>query len=157
VLIYMAIYIVMTIGSFCVVLSMQRNGRMVEEIEDLAGLSKTHPMMALAMAIFMFSMAGIPPLAGFFGKLYVFLAAIEAGQVALAVLGVLSSVVAAYYYLRIVKVMYFDDTVEVLDRGIGRDMVVIQTVMGVLTALFFLYPGPLLSGAEAAVKSLAGG
>jgi len=157
VLIYMAIYIVMTIGSFCVVLSMQRNGRMVEEIEDLAGLSKTHPIMALAMAIFMFSMAGIPPLAGFFGKLYVFLAAIEAGQVALAVLGVLSSVVAAYYYLRIVKVMYFDDTVEVLDRGIGRDMVVIQTVMGVLTALFFLYPGPLLSGAEAAVKSLAGG
>jgi NADH-quinone oxidoreductase subunit N len=157
VLIYMAIYIVMTIGSFCVVLSMQRNGRMVEEISDLAGLSKTHPMMALAMGIFMFSMAGIPPLAGFFGKLYVFLAAIEAGQVALAVIGVLSSVVAAYYYLRIVKVMYFDDTGEVLDRGVGRDMVLIQTVTGVLTALFFLYPGPLLSSADAAVKSLTGG
>ena len=157
VLIYMAIYIVMTIGAFCVVLSMQRNGRMVEEIDDLAGLSKTHPLMALAMAIYMFSMAGIPPLAGFFGKLYVFLAAIEAGQVALAVIGVLSSVVAAYYYLRIVKVMYFDDTVEVLDHGIGRDMVAIQTVTGILTALFFLYPGPLLSSAEAAVKSLGGG
>ena len=65
--------------------------------------------------------------------------------------------VAAYYYLRIVKVMYFDDTGEVLDRGIGRDMVAIQTVTGVLTALFFLYPGPLLSSAEAAVKSLGGG
>jgi NADH-quinone oxidoreductase subunit N len=157
VLIYMAIYIVMTIGAFGVVLSMQRHGRMVEEIGDLAGLSKTHPMMALAMAIYMFSMAGIPPLAGFFGKLYVFLAAIEAGMVGLAVIGVLSSVVASYYYLRIVKVMYFDDTVEVLDRGIGRDMAAVQAVTGALTALFFLYPTPLLSSAEAAVKSLTGG
>jgi NADH-quinone oxidoreductase subunit N len=157
VLIYMAIYIVMTIGAFGVVLSMQRHGRMVEEIGDLAGLSKTHPMMALAMAIYMFSMAGIPPLAGFFGKLYVFLAAIEAGMVGLAVIGVLSSVVASYYYLRIVKVMYFDDTVEVLDRGIGRDMAAVQAVTGALTALFFLYPTPLLSTADAAVKSLTGG
>jgi NADH-quinone oxidoreductase subunit N len=157
VLVYMAIYIVMTIGAFCVVLCMKRHGRMVEDIGDLAGLAKTHPMMALAMGIFMFSMAGIPPLAGFFAKLYVFLAAIEAGMVALAVIGVLTSVVAAYYYLNIVKIMYFDDTGEVLDRGIGRDMAAIQAVTGGLIALFFLYPGPLISGAEAAVKSLAGG
>jgi NADH-quinone oxidoreductase subunit N len=157
VLIYMAIYIVMTIGAFCVVLCMKRHGRMVEDIGDLAGLAKTHPMMALAMGIFMFSMAGIPPLAGFFAKLYVFLAAIEAGMVALAVIGVLTSVIAAYYYLNIVKIMYFDDAGEVLDRGIGREMAAIQVVTGGLIALFFLYPGPLLSGAEAAVKSLGGG
>jgi NADH-quinone oxidoreductase subunit N len=157
VLIYMAIYIVMTIGAFCVVLCMKRNGRMVEDINDLAGLAKTHPMMALAMGIFMFSMAGIPPLAGFFAKLYVFLAAIEAGLVVLAVIGVLASVVAAYYYLNIVKVMYFDDAGEALDRGIGRDMVAVQTVTGALIALFFIWPTPLLTSADAAVKSLIGG
>src|SRR4029453_16102243 len=82
---------------------------MVEEITDLAGLSKTHPMLALAMLIFMFSMAGIPPAAGFFAKLFVFQAAIEAHLYSLAVLGVLASVVGAYYYLRIIKVMYFDE------------------------------------------------
>ena len=85
-----------------------RREQMVEGIADLAGLSRTNPMMALALAIFMFSMAGIPPLAGFFGKLYIFLAAVEAGLYTLAIIGVLSSVVAAFYYLRIVKVMYFD-------------------------------------------------
>ena len=83
---------------------------MVEEIDDLAGLSKTNPMMAFMLAmILMFSLAGIPPLAGFFAKFYVFLAAIEAGLYALAVIGVLASVVGAYYYLRIIKIMYFDE------------------------------------------------
>ncbi len=157
VLIYMAIYVVMVVGTFCCVLCMRRNGRMVEGIDELAGLSRTHPMMALALAIFMFSMAGIPPLAGFFAKLYVFLAAIQAGLYTLAVVGVLSSVVAAFYYLRIVKIMYFDEPGEALDRPIGGEMATIQLAAGFLVLLFFLYPGPLIAGAEAAVKSLTGG
>ena len=91
---------------------MRRDGRMVEDIDDLSGLSRTNPMMAFLLAMLMFSLAGIPPLAGFFAKFYVFLAAIQAGLYALAVIGVLSSVVGAYYYLRIVKIMYFDEPAE---------------------------------------------
>src|SRR6185503_15421425 len=96
---------------------MKRKEIMVENISDLAGLGRSHPMMALAMLIFMFSLAGIPPLAGFWGKLYVFMAAVEARLFWPAILGVLASVVASYYYLRIVKVMYFDEGTEVLDAA----------------------------------------
>lgn len=157
VLIYMAIYLVMVIGSFAVVLCMRVQDRMVEDIEDLKGLSRTNPGMALLLAIMMFSMAGIPPLAGFFGKLYVFLAAIQAGLYALAIIGVLASVVAAYYYVRIVKVMYFDEPVGRFDRPIGGEMVAIQTVSGVLILFFFILPGPLVASADVAVKALMGG
>ena len=157
VLIYIAIYLVMTLGSFCCILCMRVNGRMVEGIDDLAGLSKSNPHMALALAIFMFSMAGIPPLAGFFGKLYVFMAAIEAGLYSLAVIGVLASVVAAFYYLRVVKVMYFEDPVGAFDRPIGGEMVAVQAVAGVLILFFFAWPGPLLAAADVAVRSLFGG
>ena len=135
---------------------MRQKERMVEGIEDLRGLGRTHPMMALAMAIFMFSMAGIPPLAGFFGKLYVFLAAIEAGLVGLAVVGVLSSVVGAYYYIRIVKVMYFDEPVEGFDTPVGGEMKLIQAASGLLILFFFAFPTPLLASAEAAIKALVG-
>ena len=112
VIVYMTIYMVMTLGGFACILAMRRRGQMVEEISDLSGLSKTNPTLALALAIFMFSMAGIPPLAGFFGKLYVFLAAVDAGLYGLAIFGVLASVVGAYYYIRIVKVMYFDEPTD---------------------------------------------
>ena len=128
-----------------------------EEIDDLAGLSRSHPMVALAMAIFMFSMAGIPPLAGFFGKFYIFLAAIEAHLYALAVIGVLSSVVAAYYYLRIVKVMYFDDLVESLDRPIGREMAAVLVGTGLVILLFFAFLAPVVSGADVAAAALFAG
>src|SRR5690606_10993902 len=107
ILLYVALYMVMNLGTFAVILSMRRHDAMVENISDLAGLSRSQPLMALALAIFMFSMAGIPPLAGFFGKLYVFMAAVNAGLVIPAVIGVLASVVSAYYYLRIIKVAYF--------------------------------------------------
>ncbi len=157
VLVYMVIYMVMVLGTFACVLCMCRGGRMVEEIDDLAGLSRTHPMVALMLAIFMFSMAGIPPLAGFFGKLYVFMAAIDAKLYTLAIVGVLSSVVAAFYYLRIVKIMYFDEPVEELDRPIGREMTVILLATGLPTLLFFAYPSPLLSAVAVAAKSLSGG
>ena len=109
VVIYMAIYLAMTLGSFAVILSMRRGDRMFETIEDLSGLSRTHPLMAFCLAMMMFSLAGIPPLAGFFAKFAVFTAAINANLVTLAVIGVVTSVIGAYYYLRIVKVMYFDE------------------------------------------------
>ena len=133
---------------------MRVKGRAVEGIDDLAGLARTNPLMALAMALFMFSMAGIPPLAGFFGKLYVFLAAVHAGLYMLAILGVLTSAVAAFYYLRIVKVMYFDEPVEALDKAIGRTMSVVLTVSTVVVAFFFLVPMPVMRLSEAAAKTL---
>jgi len=157
VLVYMAIYIVMTLGVFAVILAMRRNGSMVEDINDLTGLSKTNPVAAAMMLIFMFSMAGIPPLAGFYAKLYVFLAAVDAGLYLLAVIGMLASVVGAYYYIRIVKLMYFDEPEEALDPHLGRDLGVVQFVAGMATLLFFLVPGVLVGAADAAVFSLVSG
>jgi NADH-quinone oxidoreductase subunit N len=154
VLIYMAIYIVMTIGTFGCVLLMRRNGQAVENIDELAGLGRTQPMLAAALAIFMFSLAGIPPLAGFLAKLYVFLAAIDAGLVALAVIGVLASVIGAYYYVRIVKVMYFDEAAEPFDRPVGREFAVIVGVTALFNLLFIVHPSPLLEQAESAAAAL---
>src|SRR5580698_8222504 len=116
VLVYMAIYLFMNLGTFAVILCMRQKGRMLEGINDLAGLSRTQPGLALALAIFMFAMAGIPPTAGFFSKLYIFLSAIEAHLNGLAIIGVVASVVGAFYYLRIVKVMYFDEPAGAFDR-----------------------------------------
>ena len=155
--IYMAIYMVMNLGTFAVILSMRQNGRMVETIADLRGLSRTHPGMAVAMAIFMFSMTGLPPLAGFFGKFYVFMAAVEAQLYSLAVIGVLTSVVAAFYYMRIVKVMYFDEAGEAFDRPFGRELNLVMGVTGAITLLFFLFPTPITDGAQAAAAALMAG
>ena len=157
VIIYLAIYLFMNVGTFACILCMRQQGRMVEGIDDLAGLARTQPMMALVLAVFMFSMAGIPPLAGFFAKFYVFLAAIEAGMYTLAVIGVLSSVVAAFYYVRIVKLMYFDEAAEPFDRPIGREMSLVLTGSGLFITLFFVWPAPLLTAAEAAAKALFAG
>jgi NADH-quinone oxidoreductase subunit N len=155
VLVYIAIYVVMSLGTFAVLIAMRRQGRAVEGIDDLAGLGRTDPAMALWMAVFMFSMAGIPPLAGFFGKLYVFLAAVQAGYWTLAVIGVLTSVVASYYYLRIVKVMYFDAPAGAFDpRHAG--LTVVMTATGLLTVVFFLFPAQLIGAAQTAVAALAG-
>ena len=151
---YLAIYMVMTLGVFAVILAMRRRGVMVEGVSDLAGLGKDHPMLALAMLIFMFSMAGIPPLAGFWGKLYIFMAAIEAKLFWPAVLGVLASVVASYYYLRIVKVMYFDEGTEALDSSSFSVNRAVALVAAVLLAVFSLAPQPLSLIAAAAAKGL---
>ena len=154
-LIYMAIYMVMNIGAFAVLVAMRRQGKAVELVEDLAGLVDTDPGMAMWMAVFMFSLAGIPPLAGFFGKLYVFLAAVQGGFWVLAVIGVLSSVVSAYYYLRIVKVMYFDRPAGALDRA-PASLMVVMAGTGVFNALFCLWPAPLVAAAQAAAAALLG-
>ena len=109
VIVYLSIYLLMTLGTFACILSMRRRDGAVEEIDDLAGLARNNSVMAFILAMLMFSLAGIPPLAGFFAKFYVFLAAIKAELYPLAVIGVLASVIGAYYYLRIVKIMYFDE------------------------------------------------
>jgi len=153
VLVYMAIYLTMTLGVFAVILSMRRSTGMVETIDQLAGLARTNPTMAFFMAMLLFSMAGIPPLAGFFAKFYVFLAAIKAGLYILAVIGVLASVVGAYYYLLIIKIMYFDDAAEAF-YPTPVELKVVLAVCGVFNVLFFLYPGPLVGAASAAARSL---
>ncbi len=156
-LIFLTIYIFMSLGTFAVILTMRRGGRMVEDIDGLAGLSKTNPVLALVMAAFMFSMAGIPPMAGFIGKLYIFQAAIAGKLFGLAILGVLASVVAAFYYIRIVKVMYFDPPEEAFDGPMGMEMKSVLFVTFVFTAFFIVFPGPLLAGAAKATASLFGG
>jgi NADH-quinone oxidoreductase subunit N len=153
VLVYMAIYVAMTLGTFACIISMRRQGKPVEDISDLAGLARTKPVMAFFFAMLMFSMAGVPPLAGFFAKFYVFLAAIEAGLFTLAVLGVLTSVVGAYYYLMIVKTMYFDEPAEAFDPMAG-ELGTVLGVSGLAVLLFSAYPALLVDAASVAAKSL---
>ena len=147
-IVYFGIYLFMNVGTFAVILVMRRSGQAVEQISDLAGLSKTNPALAFGLMIMMLSMAGIPPLAGFFGKFYVFVAAIQAGYVTLAIIGVLASVVSAYYYLRIVKVMYFDDVTEALDKPDNRMVPAILGLSTVIVVGFAVYTTPFLEGGQ---------
>jgi NADH-quinone oxidoreductase subunit N len=153
VLVYMLIYLVTTLGVFACVLAMRRKGVYVETISDLAGLGRTNKGHAFVLAMLMFSLAGIPPLAGFFGKLFVFLAAVKAGLWALAIIGVIASVVGAYYYLRIIKIMYFDEPTAAFDQVDGEVQWVIYAA-GAFTVLFAVFAQPLLSIAQAAAASL---
>jgi len=154
VLVYLAIYLFMTVGTWAAILCMRQKGRMLEGISDLSGLSRSQPALALALAIYMFALSGIPPTAGFFAKLYVFLAAIDANLAGLAVIGVVTSVVSAFYYLRIVKVMYFDEPVGAFDRPIAAELKGVLFVTAVVTMCFLLFPGPVVGGAETAAAAL---
>jgi NADH-quinone oxidoreductase subunit N len=153
VLIYIAIYVAMTLASFSVIMAMKRNGQAVETIADFAGLARTNPLLAFFFAMLLFSLAGIPPLAGFFAKFYVFLAAVKAGLFVLAVLGVLASVVGAFYYLTIIKLMYFDEPVGAIDP-VRYELRTVLAIAGTFNLLFFVYPAPLVSAAMVAAKSL---
>ena len=153
VLVYIAIYVAMTLGSFSVILAMKRNGQHVENISDFSGLWQTNPILAFFFAMLLFSLAGIPPLAGFFAKFYVFLAAINAGLFTLSVIGVLTSVVGAFYYLTVIKVMFFDEALPKLDPMRG-ELRLVLAVAGLFTLFFFVYPGLLVSAATVAAKSL---
>ncbi|WP_296082866.1 NADH-quinone oxidoreductase subunit NuoN [uncultured Agrobacterium sp.] len=153
VLIYMAVYMGMTLGTFACILAMRRKevGN-VENVDDLAGLSSTNPFMALVLTALMFSLAGIPPLAGFFGKYYVFLAAIEAKLYALAVIGVIASVVGAYYYLRIVKVMWFDEAKGGFEKAAG-ELRIVYALSGLFVVAFIFFGGMLGNAVTVAAKT----
>jgi NADH-quinone oxidoreductase subunit N len=153
VLVYLSIYLAMTVGAFAAILAMRRDGGMVEQISDLAGLARSNPALAFFLALLMFSLAGIPPLAGFFAKYYVFLGAIKAGLYTLAVIGVVTSVVGAYYYLLIVKTMYFDEAAPSFNPVPGA-LKAVLCVAGLFNLLFFVYPAPLINAATTAARSL---
>lgn len=154
VMIYLALYITMSVGMFAAIMMMHHREDQREDISSFAGLARTYPLRAMAIAIFMLSMAGIPPLAGFFGKFFVFLAAVKAGLYVLAVIGVVTSVIAAYYYLRIIKVMYFDESHQALDKEQNRELRVITCLAAVFNVIFFVAPAQLLVLVENAVHSL---
>lgn len=151
--IYLAIYLVMTLGAFACILSMRRQDGMVEDIQDLAGLAQSNLAMAFIFAMLLFSMAGIPPLAGFFAKLYVFDAAVKANLYPLAIIGVITSVVAAFYYLRIIKVMFFDDADEPF-LPVASHQRLVMWAAGTFVLAFAALPAPLVDAASAAVRSL---
>ena len=142
VIVYIVIYMAMTLGAFACILAMRRDGVMVEEIDSLAGLARTKPGIAFLLGTVLFSLAGIPPLAGFFAKYYVFLAAIQSGLYALAVIGVVTSVVGAYYYLRIVKIMYFDEPAEGFE-SMPMELRVVLGVSGAFVLLFVFIAGQI--------------
>ncbi len=150
--IYMLIYLVMTLGTFAFILAMRRKEGNVETIDDLAGASSTNPIMATVLTILMFSLAGIPPLAGFWGKWYVFFAAVNAGLYPLAIIGVLASVVGAFYYLRIIKIMWFDEPVGTFVPMAGELRLVLG-LSGAFVLFYVLIGGPVIQLAEAAAAS----
>lgn len=153
-IIYLTIYMAMLGGVFAILMSLKRNNQSIENIPDFAGLSKTSPFMAYALTGLLFSMSGIPPLAGFFGKFFVFQAAVAGGYITVAVIGVLTSVVGAYYYLRLIKVMFFDESVGPVDenKSLSRHLVVVASVAFIL--LFTVMPNRLLDEALQAAVSL---
>ncbi|GAB4523721.1 MAG: NADH-quinone oxidoreductase subunit NuoN [Parvularculaceae bacterium] len=155
VLIYMTIYLAMTIGAFACILAMRRPEGMSEQISDLSGLSKNQPMLALALGLLLFSLAGVPPTAGFLAKFQVFMAAVDAGLIWLAVAGVIASVIGAVYYLRIVKMMYFDEPAEPFVRPIGATLSTTLAVSVLLTfPVLVVFAAPLFSAAGHAARSL---
>lgn len=155
IIIYAVLYMLMTAGAFAVVLMMKRKNEMVENISDLAGLARSQPLLAAAMTVLLFSMAGIPPLAGFFSKLFIFQAVIDAQLYALAVVGVIASVIGAYYYLRVIKVMYFDEAPELaIDRADDPALKIVLGVSAVAMVGFIIVPSAIMTWAGEAAASL---
>jgi NADH-quinone oxidoreductase subunit N len=154
VLIYLAIYVATNLGVFACIQAMRRGGKAVENIYDLAGLARTDLKFAVLFAMLFLSLAGLPPLAGFFAKFYIFLAAIQAGLVTPAVLGVLASAIGLVYYLRLVKVMFFDEPADAFDGQAGLGSRTIMVLSGAVALLFIFAASPVLNAADAAAKAL---
>ena len=144
-IIYITICLLMNVAIFTVILSLKINDRYIEYLSDLSGLSKKKPIFSLCIAILMFSLAGIPPFAGFFGKFYIFMAALNSGLIYLAVLGVIASVISAFYYLRIIKIMYFEDSQIIYQSYLSKKATLILFVSIILVSLFILYPSFLIN------------
>ena len=142
--IYITIYIIMNLGLFSCLLMMKRNNVYYEDIDDLSGLSKNHPLISLSLLVILFSLAGIPPLAGFFAKFYVFKSVLEQSMYFLAIVGLLSTVVAAFYYLRIIKIMYFDKEKEKYDTDHSLWLKISLTGSTLLILIYFIFPSQLI-------------
>ncbi len=144
-ILYISIYAVMNLGFFACLLMIRKNDKYYENIDDLSGLSKNHPIISLSMLIILFSLAGIPPLAGFFAKFYIFISVIEKSMYFLAVIGLLSTVIAAFYYLRIIKIIYFDEPINKydIDNPIGLKITLIISTIFIM--FYFLYPNSIIS------------
>ena len=142
---YITIYVIMNLALFCCLFMLKRDDNYYENIDDLSGLSKNHPILSLSLLIILFSLAGIPPLAGFFAKFYIFMAVIEQSMYFLAIAGLLSTVVAAFYYLRIIKIIYFDECKEKYDtnHNIGLRFSLLVSTLFIL--FYFIYPNSLIS------------
>ena len=134
----------MNLGLFSCLLMMKRNNKYYEDIEDLSGISKNHPMLSLSLLIILFSLAGVPPLAGFFAKFYIFKSVLEQSMYFLAIVGMLSTVVAAFYYLRIIKIMYFDKEKEMYDKDKCLPLKFSLTISTILILLYFIFPNKLV-------------
>ena len=142
--IYITIYIIMNLGLFSCLLMMKRNNKYFENIEDLSGLSKNHPLLSLSLLLILFSLAGIPPLAGFFAKFYIFKSVLEQSMYFLAIVGLLSTVIAAFYYLRIIKIMYFDKEKEKYDTDHSLWLKFSLTFSTILILVYFIFPSQLI-------------
>jgi len=143
-IIYISIYVVMNLALFSCLLMLRRKDQYYEDIEDLSGLSKNHPLLSLCLLVILFSLAGIPPLAGFFAKFYVFKAVLEQSMFFLAIVGLLSTVVAAFYYLRIIKIIYFDKEKDKYDTDHSLWLKFSLTVSTILILLYFIFPSQLI-------------
>ncbi len=143
-IIYISIYLVMNLAFFSCIFMMKRDKNYCENIDDLSGLSKNHPLIALSLLIILFSLAGIPPLAGFFAKFYIFKTVIEQSMYFLAIVGLLSTVVAAFYYLRIIKIIYFDENKEKFDDDNSLGLKISLTISTLLILLYFVFPSKLV-------------
>jgi NADH-quinone oxidoreductase subunit N len=142
--IYITIYIIMNLGFFSCLLMMKRNNEYYENIDDLSGLSKNHPLLSLSLLVILFSLAGIPPLAGFFAKFYIFKSVLEQSMYFLAIIGLLSTVVAAFYYLRIIKIIYFDKEKEKYDTDHSLWLKFSLTASTLLILVYFIFPSQLI-------------
>ena len=142
-IIYLTIYLVMNLGAFGCIFMMKRENVFYEKINDLSGLSKNHPMLALGFLIILFSLAGMPPLAGFFAKFYIFMAVIEAKMYTLAIIGLVTTVVSAFYYLRIIKVIYFDKPIEPFEESNDWGLKASLVLSSILILIYFIYPSIL--------------
>ena len=143
-IVYILIYIVMNLGFFSCLLMFKRNNEYYDNLEDLSGLSKNHPLLSLSLLIILFSLAGIPPLAGFFAKFYIFMAVIEQSMYFLAIVGLLSTVIAAFYYLRIIKIIYFDNEKEKFDKDHNSWLKFSLALSSILILFYFIFPSKII-------------
>jgi NADH-quinone oxidoreductase subunit N len=142
--IYLSIYLLMNLGIFSCIFMMKRKNIFYEDIQDLSGLSKNHPIISVCLLVLLFSLAGIPPLAGFFAKFYVFMAVIKVEMYTLAIIGLITTVISAFYYLRIIKIIYFDDPKEIfeIDKNLGLKVSLFLSTIIIL--IYFIYPSLLI-------------